>query len=269
MRERVKMKVVVTDKIHEFFRERNIFEARSWTGAANTPATYVRRWENGKEIEIGAGCVVEEFSCFAVGRHVHTLGSFSDIASQFPPNSAVGRHCSIAPGCTFVGFRHPIQAVSSTSMVYRPGREFVNAYLQQATARDGRNPFRAVATPQPQDAPLVVGNDVWIGDHVVLRGGIRIHTGAVVAGHSVVTKSVGAFEIWGGNPAKFIKLRFPREIIDRLLESRWWDYDMAGLYGLDIEKPESFLDQFENRRSELKIHGGRRFDICKEIQEYI
>lgn len=263
------MKVVVTDKIHDFFRERNIFEARSWTGVANTPATYTKRWETGKEIDIGTGCIVEEFSCFAVDRHIHTLGSFSDIASQFPINSIVGRHCSIAPGCTFVGFRHPMQAVTSTSMVYRPGREFVNAYLKTATDRNGRNPYRAVATPQPQDQPLVVGNDVWIGDHVVLRGGIRINSGAVIAGHSVLTKSVGSFEIWGGNPARFIKLRFPREIVDRLIESHWWDYDMADLYGLDFERPESFLDQFDKRRGELKPHAGRLFDICKEIKDYL
>lgn len=46
---------------------------------------------------------------------------------------------------------------------------------------------------------------------------------AIVVAGSVVTKSVPPYAVVCGNPAKFIKWRFEREQIEKLLEIRWWD----------------------------------------------
>lgn len=54
---------------------------------------------------------------------------------------------------------------------------------------------------------VVIEEDVWIGTHVVVLAGAHIGRGAIIAAGSVVTKDVGAYEIWGGTPAKFIKNR--------------------------------------------------------------
>ncbi len=56
-----------------------------------------------------------------------------------------------------------------------------------------------------------VGNDVWIGENVVVVGGVTIGDGAVVAAGSVVTRDVPACTIVGGNPARVIKTRFATE----------------------------------------------------------
>lgn len=56
-------------------------------------------------------------------------------------------------------------------------------------------------------APLTIGDDVWIGANCVIMPGIEIGRGAIIAAGSVVNKTVGAFEIWGGVPAKKIKDR--------------------------------------------------------------
>ena len=56
----------------------------------------------------------------------------------------------------------------------------------------------------------VIENDVWIGFESLIMPGIHIADGAVVAARSVVTKNIGPFEIWGGNPARLIKKRFNR-----------------------------------------------------------
>ncbi len=56
--------------------------------------------------------------------------------------------------------------------------------------------------------------------------GIHIADRAVIASRSVVTKNVGPYEIWGGNPAKLIKKRFSQEKIDELLEMKWWNWDL-------------------------------------------
>lgn len=54
---------------------------------------------------------------------------------------------------------------------------------------------------------LEIGDDVWIGAHAVIRGGIKIGPGAVVAAGAVVVSSVEPFTIVGGVPARMIGSR--------------------------------------------------------------
>lgn len=70
-----------------------------------------------------------------------------------------------------------------------------------------------------------IGNDVWIGERVTILSGLTIGDGAVIGGGSVVTKNVGPYEIWAGNPARFIRKRFDDETIIRLEALKWWDFD--------------------------------------------
>lgn len=66
----------------------------------------------------------------------------------------------------------------------------------------------------------VFETDVWVGHGAILRSGIRLGRGAVVAAGSVVTKDVEPFAIVGGNPARLIRMRFSledRERHDRLV----------------------------------------------------
>lgn len=53
--------------------------------------------------------------------------------------------------------------------------------------------------------PIHIGKRTFIGGHSIVLKGVTIGDGAVIAAGSVVTKNVPANEIWGGNPAKFIK----------------------------------------------------------------
>ena len=55
--------------------------------------------------------------------------------------------------------------------------------------------------------PIVIGNDVWIGARVIILPGVEIGDGAVIGAGSVLTKNVPAYEVWGGNPASFLKSR--------------------------------------------------------------
>ncbi len=53
--------------------------------------------------------------------------------------------------------------------------------------------------------PIVIEDDVWIGEGSFICKGVRIGRGAIIAAHSVVTKNVPEFTIVGGVPAKTIK----------------------------------------------------------------
>ena len=92
---------------------------------------------------------------------------------------------------------------------------------------------------------VLIGNDVWIGSRVSVMGGVTIHSGAVVAANSVVTKDVPPYAIVGGNPAKIIKYRCSQETIDKLCKIRWWNWSSETI----IERREFFklsLDEFAN-----------------------
>ena len=73
--------------------------------------------------------------------------------------------------------------------------------------------------------------------------GVTIGDGAVIGAGSIVTKDVGPYEIWAGNPARFIRKRFDDETIEKLLESQWWNWDDEKLkmYGEKFQSPEEFV----------------------------
>ena len=54
-------------------------------------------------------------------------------------------------------------------------------------------------------SPIVIGNDVFIGANCYIGKGVTIGDRSIIAAGSVVVKSIPADEIWGGNPAKYIK----------------------------------------------------------------
>lgn len=56
-------------------------------------------------------------------------------------------------------------------------------------------------------APIIVEDHAWIATDAMILKGVTIGRGAVVAAGSVVTKSVPAFTVVGGNPAKQIGRR--------------------------------------------------------------
>lgn len=55
--------------------------------------------------------------------------------------------------------------------------------------------------------PIVIHDNVWIGRNTIIRGGVTIGEGAVVAMGSVVTRDVPPLAVVGGNPARVLKFR--------------------------------------------------------------
>lgn len=53
--------------------------------------------------------------------------------------------------------------------------------------------------------PIRVGNNVWIGGHVCIMGGVTIGDDTVIAAGSVVTKDIPSGVLAGGNPCRVIR----------------------------------------------------------------
>ncbi|MEH6857660.1 Vat family streptogramin A O-acetyltransferase [Priestia megaterium] len=128
----------------------------------------------------------------------------------FGDRLVIGKFCAIAPGVTFImnGANHRMDGFSTYPFnIFGEGWEKHTPTLNQL-------PFKG---------DTIIGNDVWVGMDTVIMPEINIGDGAIVAANSVITKDVEPYTIVGGNPALKIKERFPEQIINKLLEIKWWD----------------------------------------------
>jgi acetyltransferase-like isoleucine patch superfamily enzyme len=60
--------------------------------------------------------------------------------------------------------------------------------------------------PVTSKGPVVIGNNVWVGDKATILPNVTIGDGAVIAANAVVTKDVPAYSVAAGNPAKILKV---------------------------------------------------------------
>lgn len=56
-----------------------------------------------------------------------------------------------------------------------------------------------------EDAPVVIGDDVWIGAGAIILPGVTVGEGSIVAAGAVVTRDVAPRTIVGGVPAEPIR----------------------------------------------------------------
>ena len=142
----------------------------------------------------------------------YTYGCPEILFDDADANLTIGKFCSIADGVTiFLGGNHRTDWITTYPF------NMLQAYFPEAEYNMGHPATKG---------NVVIENDVWIGRKVTIMSGINIGNGAVIGAESVVTKDIGAYEIWAGNPAKFIKKRFDDKTIERLLELQWWDKDL-------------------------------------------
>ena len=57
------------------------------------------------------------------------------------------------------------------------------------------------------DGDVYIGKEVLLGMNTIITKPVTIGDGAIVGAGSVVTKDIPPYEVWGGNPAHFLKKR--------------------------------------------------------------
>lgn len=63
----------------------------------------------------------------------------------------------------------------------------------------------------PEIRPVIIGNNVWVGDHAIVLKGVSIGDNSIVAAGAVVTKDVPTNVIVAGNPARIVKELDPEQ----------------------------------------------------------
>ena len=177
------------------------------------------------------GSVIDKTASVGNGAQIVNckIGRYSYIYGTSAVETEIGSFCSIAAGSSIGGGSHPTDWVSSSPVFYK-GRNVLKTNFSQNEYKEYKK--------------TTIGNDVWIGSSCRIKGGVTIGDGAVIGMGSVVTKDVPPYEIWAGNPAKFIRKRFDDETIDKLLKIKWWD--------LPDEKLEEFGDVFSDPNKLIK-----------------
>lgn len=158
---------------------------------------------------VGAGFWMEELPYMGgrgritIGERVRISGKisigFANITDAVP-ELVVGDGTFIGHGCGFnvaqsvrIG-RHCLLA--SAVLVYD-----LDGHPLDADCRRGGAP-----TPPDRVAPVVLGDDVWVGYGATILKGVTVGDRAVVAARAVVTKDVPADVVVAGNPARVVKV---------------------------------------------------------------
>ena len=188
-------------------------------------------------------CILQEATvdktaaiCTGVRFYRGKLGRYSYIGNNsFVCDTDIGNFTSISTDCYIGGTTHPTDWVS-TSPVFHKWENI----MKKNFSRHDFEIFKKTT----------IGNDVWIGNRVMIKAGVKIADGAVVGMGSVVTKDIGSYEIWAGNPAHLIRKRFDDEIIQNLTQIKWWNWDDTELedYAVHFANPHEFICHMEERK---------------------
>lgn len=125
----------------------------------------------GEDVEIKAPLYVDYGTYISIGDR--TFINYGLTALDVAPIT-IGADCMIGPNCSLLTPTHPIEP--------EPRRDKIEGA-----------------------APIVLGDNVWLGGNVTVCPGVTIGENSVIGAGAVVTKDIPANSVAVGNPAKVIK----------------------------------------------------------------
>jgi maltose O-acetyltransferase len=158
----------------------------SLQGRLSTALWRMRVKQMGHSVTINPGCTLADAKDITVGHHVfvHQGAHFyTGRGSQI----TIGNYVMIGRDCSLLATNRDVSD-------WRQPMCFGTEYIKK---------------------PIIIEDDVWIGERVIVTAGVTIHHGAVVGAGAVVTKDVPPFAIVGGVPAQVLRYRFDPKTIKK------------------------------------------------------
>lgn len=152
-----------------------------------------------------ASCTAEKSGLITVGDHCEILGTLISRCdgritignhTEIRYDSIVGSSCSITIGSEVI--------ISNRVTIYDNNNHPTSPAARRDMCRGG---FYGEAWhwKHAEAKPIVIEDNVWIGEKATILKGVHVGRGAIVASSAVVTTDVPAFSIVAGNPAKVVK----------------------------------------------------------------
>ena len=145
--------------------------------------------------------------CISIGEGTHigehcilTAWKTTCAGGDFHPEIFIGK------GCCFGEYNH----ITSTNKIVIGDNLLTGRWVTITDNSHGETDYETLQQPPlmrlvTSKGPVIIGNNVWIGDKATILPNVTIGDGAVIAANSVVTKNVPAYSVAAGNPAKVIK----------------------------------------------------------------
>ena len=133
------------------------------------------------------------FKCRAV---VGDTGSRVNRRCEFTKNVTIGNNCHFN-GCRISG-----KGRVTIGNNFHSGRDIVII--------TSNHNYEGTLLPYDKTSivkNVAIGNEVWLGDNVVILPGVTIGDGCIVQAGSVVVKDLDSLGIYGGAPTQLIKSR--------------------------------------------------------------
>lgn len=186
---------------------------RATWSLANRFGSKVKDWIlskvlNAPQVHVGAGSVIRGSKYMSFGRGIfinghlwlEAISHYADM--KFTPKIEIGDFVSFSNGVHISCIEHIVIGKNTLigSGVYISDHNH-GTYKGANQSRPSEPPSRR----QLHGGPVSVGENVWIGDNVVIVGPVTIGDGAVLGANSVIKENVPAETIVAGVPAVPIK----------------------------------------------------------------
>lgn len=159
----------------------------------------------GLELSPRSECRAQAPGNITLGDHCRVYGT---LESQSSGKITIGSNCCIYNG-SIIG---SVSAITIGDCVIISNRVHIYDNNNHPTDPETRRQLCMGDFDDPawgwihaDNAPIVIGDNVWIGEYAAVLKGVTIGEGAIVASHAVVTKDVPPYTIVAGNPARVVK----------------------------------------------------------------
>jgi len=193
------------------------FHNHTWLGEGNYIDSYIKAIASNKLICVGK----------------YTYGCINAISSGNSDEKLnIGSYCSIASNARFIlSGEHYYKTVSTYPFKHR----FIDGQCETICK-----------------GPIIIQDDVWIGDNALILSGVSIGQGAIIAAGSVVVKDIPPYAVAGGNPCRVIKYRFDNDVISKLLTIDWSYYAFAS-QDLSVLNKDVSIDNVDSILNKLRV----------------